>query len=56
MVQVYPNSPFIPTAYPSENSPLPLSPEKLIPTTNRVPLMIGFCEKEAAMALAVMSK
>ncbi|XP_065211385.1 esterase FE4-like isoform X2 [Planococcus citri] len=49
-MEVYPASPFFLNLEPGENSPLPVSPEKLIPTTNRVPIIIGFCEKEAAMA------
>ncbi|XP_065211405.1 esterase E4-like [Planococcus citri] len=51
-IQVYPVSPFVLTSEPGENSPIPLSPEKLIPSTNRVPLLIGFCEKEAIMGVA----
>ncbi|XP_065202780.1 esterase E4-like isoform X2 [Planococcus citri] len=47
---IFPTSPFIPMSDSGENSVTPLSPEKLIPSTNRVPIMIGFCEREAAMA------
>ncbi|XP_065211408.1 esterase FE4-like isoform X2 [Planococcus citri] len=48
-MEVYPISPFV-NSESGENSPLPESLEKLIPTTNRVPIMIGFCENEAAPA------
>ncbi|XP_065211383.1 esterase FE4-like [Planococcus citri] len=53
-LQVYPASPFMCTPEPGENSPLQISPRKLIPSTNRVPVIIGFCEKEAAMSLAML--
>ncbi|XP_065211386.1 esterase FE4-like [Planococcus citri] len=52
--QVYPTSPFMATPEPGENSPLPIAPRKLIPSTNRVPVIVGFCEKEAAMSLALL--
>ncbi|XP_065211401.1 esterase FE4-like [Planococcus citri] len=51
-IDVFPASPFSLTPEPGENSPVPVSPEKLIPSTNRVPIIIGFCEKEACMAIA----
>ncbi|XP_065211404.1 esterase E4-like [Planococcus citri] len=49
-IEVYPVSPIFVNSEPGENSPIPVSPEKLIPSTNRVPIIIGFCEKEACMA------
>ncbi|XP_065202777.1 esterase E4-like [Planococcus citri] len=52
-IQVFPTSPFIPNAAPGEKSPLPVSPEKLIPSTNRVPILIGFCRREAAIGIAL---
>ncbi|XP_065208415.1 esterase E4-like isoform X2 [Planococcus citri] len=48
---VFPVSVFATTPELRESSPLPASLEKLIPWTNRVPIMIGFCEKEACMTL-----
>ncbi|XP_065211392.1 uncharacterized protein LOC135839328 [Planococcus citri] len=48
-MDVLPVSVFSATPEPGESSPLPLSPEQLISSTNRVPIMIGFCEKEACM-------
>lgn len=53
---MYPASPLLPTIELSENSHIPKSPKKLIPATNRVPIMIGFCEREGAMALAFLSE
>ncbi|XP_065202774.1 esterase E4-like [Planococcus citri] len=51
-LRAFPASPYIPTVDPTENSPIPISPDKLAPSTNRVPIIIGFCEKEAAMGVA----
>ncbi|XP_065215837.1 esterase E4-like [Planococcus citri] len=53
-IQVYPQSPFLFTPEPGENSPLPVSPEKLIPSTNRVPIIIGFSEREACITLVTL--
>ncbi|XP_065202781.1 esterase E4-like [Planococcus citri] len=53
-LQAFPASPFIPAEDASENSPLPSSPEKLIRSTNRVPIIIGFCQKECAMGVAYL--
>ena len=54
--QIYPVSRFLCTPESSENSPLPVSPRKLIPHTNRVPIMIGFCQREACMAVVERRK
>ncbi|XP_065202770.1 esterase E4-like [Planococcus citri] len=51
---VFPTSPFLPTDEPGKNTPLPLPMRELIPGTNRVPIMVGFCEREGAMALAIL--
>lgn len=40
---------FVPMFEQGENSVLPLSIKELAPSTSRVPLIIGFCDKEAAM-------
>ncbi|XP_065205757.1 juvenile hormone esterase-like [Planococcus citri] len=53
---VFPTSPFVPLGESSDNSPLPLSPDKLIASTNRVPIMVGFCEREGAMGVALLEK
>ncbi|XP_065221847.1 esterase FE4-like [Planococcus citri] len=53
-LQVYPCSPLIPTPEPGENSPLQVPVRELIPSMNRVPIMIGFCEREGCMALALL--
>lgn len=51
MVSIFPISPFHPTLDPeSENSVLPYSYESFTKSSTEVPLMAGFCDKEAAMA------
>ncbi|XP_065217622.1 esterase E4-like isoform X3 [Planococcus citri] len=50
-IPMFPASPFVPTSDSSgENPVLPLSPNNLVPSTARIPLIVGFCEKEAALA------
>ncbi|XP_065218915.1 esterase E4-like [Planococcus citri] len=46
---LYPASPFTHTFDQGENSILPLPAGELAPSTLRVPIMVGFCDKEAAM-------
>lgn len=41
----------MPTPDSGENQVLSESFRSLIPSTNRVPIIIGFCEREAAMGL-----
>ncbi|XP_065219224.1 esterase E4-like [Planococcus citri] len=53
---IYPASPFLPLSDPGENSVLPLSPDNLVPSTVRIPMMIGFCEHEAAMVFVKLLK
>ncbi|XP_065202765.1 esterase E4-like [Planococcus citri] len=48
---IYPFSPFLPTYEPGENSTMPLRPDKLIPSINRVPVLFGCCEREGVMGL-----
>ncbi|XP_065202773.1 esterase E4-like [Planococcus citri] len=56
---VFPACPFLPTyespEY-SENSAIPLPPEELIPSTNRVPLMVGLCDREGIMGLLPLNR
>ncbi|XP_065219165.1 carboxylesterase 1D-like [Planococcus citri] len=46
---LYPASPFLTTSYEGEGSIIPVYPDNLIPSTSRIPIMVGFCEHEAAM-------
>ncbi|XP_065219414.1 esterase FE4-like [Planococcus citri] len=48
-IPIFPASPFVPTQDQGNNAIVPLSPEELVPSTARIPLMVGFCDKEAAM-------
>ncbi|XP_065219497.1 esterase E4-like [Planococcus citri] len=46
---LYPASPFLTTSYEGDGSIIPVYPDNLIPSTARIPIMVGFCEHEAAM-------
>lgn len=46
---LFPSSPFMPLSDYGENAVLPESPEKLINSTARIPIMFGMCDKESAM-------
>ncbi|XP_065217623.1 esterase E4-like isoform X4 [Planococcus citri] len=54
---MFPASPFVPTSDTSgENPVLPISLKDLVPSTTRIPIMVGFCEKEAVMVFLKVLK
>ncbi|XP_065202764.1 esterase E4-like isoform X2 [Planococcus citri] len=56
--QVFPCSPFMPTPdfHNGETAIFPKPSPQLIPSTKRVPLMVGFCEREGAMVLPAIQR
>lgn len=52
---LFPASFFTATPDTGENAVLPKSPEQLIDSTARIPLMFGMCEREAVMGFTSMS-
>ncbi|XP_065202768.1 esterase E4-like [Planococcus citri] len=53
---IFPASPFNPGSDYGENAVLAESYRSLIPSTNRVPIIIGFCDREGAMAIPFYQK
>ncbi|XP_065202744.1 esterase E4-like [Planococcus citri] len=50
--QILPSGMFLPTVDQGENAVLPEFPRNLIPSTHRIPILIGYGEREAALGFA----